>query len=211
MAAGPRARLIEHTISTVQEHGVHAAALSELLKRSRASRNSLYQHFPSGKGELVQTAARIVARLVYSHVSSMADALQTAPSAQQWLTDLLAFWRIPLEKSDYAAGSFMMAAALDELDPAVQSIAGQAFAEWTARLAVHVRAHRASRSVARAGARRASRWNERDRGRRRRALVHDRGRGSTTPRPWQIPVDARLDPARGLCTVLRGDRRLGRP
>jgi TetR/AcrR family transcriptional regulator, lmrAB and yxaGH operons repressor len=135
MAAGPRARLIEHTISTVQEHGVHASSLSELLERSRTSRNSLYQHFPSGKGELVQTAARIVARLVYSHVSAMADALQTAPSAQQWLTDLLAFWRVPLEKSDYTAGSFMMAAALDELDPAVQSIAGQAFAEWTARLA----------------------------------------------------------------------------
>jgi TetR/AcrR family transcriptional repressor of lmrAB and yxaGH operons len=148
MAAGPRARLIEHTISTVQEHGVHASSLSELLERSRTSRNSLYQHFPSGKGELVQTAARIVARLVYSHVSSMADSLQTAPSAQQWLTDLLAFWRIPLEKSDYAAGSFMMAAALDELDPAVQSVAGQAFAEWTARLADGIVATGIERSTA---------------------------------------------------------------
>ncbi|MFC4376833.1 TetR/AcrR family transcriptional regulator [Nocardia halotolerans] len=135
MPAGPRARLIEHTISTIQEHGVHAAALSELLKRSNTSRNSLYQHFPAGKGELVQTAARIVSRLVYSHVSTMADNLQTASSAQQWLTELFAFWREPLEKTDYRAGSFMMAAALDELDPAVQSLAGQAFAEWTARLA----------------------------------------------------------------------------
>ncbi|MEV0687953.1 TetR/AcrR family transcriptional regulator [Nocardia sp. NPDC050378] len=135
MPAGPRARLIEHTIATVQEHGVHAAALSELLKRSNTSRNSLYQHFPSGKSELVQTAARIVSRLVYSHVSAVADALQTAPSAQRWLTDLFAFWRVPLEQSEFRAGSFMMAAALDESDPVVQSIAGQAFAEWTARLA----------------------------------------------------------------------------
>ncbi|MQY21257.1 TetR/AcrR family transcriptional regulator [Nocardia macrotermitis] len=135
MAAGPRARLIASTISTVQEHGVHAAGLSELLKRSNASRNSLYQHFPEGKGELVEAAARIVARVVYSHVAKMADALESASSVERWLDELLAFWRGPLEDSDYRAGSFMMAAALDEMNPAVQSTAGQAFAEWTARLA----------------------------------------------------------------------------
>ncbi|MFI1919496.1 TetR/AcrR family transcriptional regulator [Nocardia sp. NPDC020380] len=135
MTAGPRARLIASTITTVQEHGVHAAGLSELLKRSNASRNSLYQHFPSGKGELVETAAKIVSRIVYTHVSKMADALATAPTVEGWLDDLLAFWRNQLETSEYRAGSFMMAAALDELDPSVQSAAGQAFAEWTARLA----------------------------------------------------------------------------
>ncbi|MFE3444206.1 TetR/AcrR family transcriptional regulator [Nocardia sp. NPDC059180] len=135
MTAGPRARLIASTISTVQEHGVHAAGLSELLKRSNASRNSLYQHFPLGKGELIETAARIVSRLVYSHVSTMADALATAPSVERWLDDLFGFWREPLESSGYRAGSFMMAAALDELNPSVQSAAGQAFAEWTVLLA----------------------------------------------------------------------------
>ncbi|NEW30519.1 TetR/AcrR family transcriptional regulator [Nocardia cyriacigeorgica] len=135
MAAGPRARLIAATISTVQEHGVHAAGLSELLKRGNASRNSLYQHFPAGKTELVETAARIVSRLVYSHVSAMAEALPTAASVEVWLDELFAFWREALETSDYRAGSFMMAAALDELTPPVQSAAGQAFAEWTARLA----------------------------------------------------------------------------
>ncbi|WP_280234325.1 TetR/AcrR family transcriptional regulator [Nocardia cyriacigeorgica] len=135
MTAGPRARLLASTIGTVQEHGVHAAGLSELLKRSNASRNSLYQHFPSGKGELVETAARIVSRLVYSHVSTMADALATTSSVEGWLDDLFGFWRGPLESSDYRAGSFMMAAALDESNPAVRSAAGQAFAQWTARLA----------------------------------------------------------------------------
>ncbi|MFC9993806.1 TetR/AcrR family transcriptional regulator [Nocardia sp. NPDC127526] len=135
MAAGPRARLIASTIATVQEHGVHAAGLSELLKRSSASRNSLYQHFPAGKGELVEAATRIVSRLVYQHVSRMADALPRASAPEGWLDELLAFWRGPLEASEYRAGSFMMAAALDELDPAVQSAAGQAFGQWTGRLA----------------------------------------------------------------------------
>lgn len=130
----PRARLLASTIATVQEVGVHAAGLTELLKRSHASRNSLYQHFPSGKGELVEAATRIVSRVVYSHLSAMADALRSAPPVEQWLDELFAFWREPLESSEYRLGSFMMAAALDERDSAVRVAAGQAFAEWTSRL-----------------------------------------------------------------------------
>jgi TetR/AcrR family transcriptional regulator, lmrAB and yxaGH operons repressor len=135
MTTGPRARLIASIISIVQEHGVHAAGLSELLARSNASRNSMYQHFPSGKSELVEVAARIVSRVVHTHISRSADALATAPTLDGWLDGLFDFWRRPLESSDYRAGSFMMAAALDELDPTVQAAASQAFKSWTARLA----------------------------------------------------------------------------
>ncbi|WP_084522468.1 TetR/AcrR family transcriptional regulator [Nocardia inohanensis] len=149
MTAGPRARLISSTIAAVQEHGVHAAGLSELLKRSNASRNSLYQHFPAGKGELIETAAKIVSRLVYNHLSRMADALAAAPSIDGWLEDLFAFWRTQLETTDYRAGSFMMAAALD-VDPPVQSAAAQAFAEWTDRLAEGLAAAGLDRATARA-------------------------------------------------------------
>lgn len=130
----PRARLLASTVAAVQEVGVHAAGLTELLNRADASRNSLYQHFPSGKAELVETATRIVSRIVYSHLSVMADALSSAPPIEQWLDELFEFWREPLESSKYRKGSFMLAAALDELDPAVQAAAGQAFAEWTSRL-----------------------------------------------------------------------------
>ncbi|MFE3290494.1 TetR/AcrR family transcriptional regulator [Rhodococcus sp. NPDC059234] len=133
--ARPRARLLASTIAIVQELGVNAAGVTELLKRSNASRNSLYQHFPSGKGQLVETATRIVSRLVYSHLNAMSEKLANEPSVEQWLDELFAFWREPLESSEYRLGSFMMAAALDELDPAVQSAAGQAFTDWTARLA----------------------------------------------------------------------------
>ncbi|AQA23178.1 bacterial regulatory, tetR family protein [Rhodococcus sp. MTM3W5.2] len=133
--ARPRARLLSSTIATVQELGVNAAGLTELLKRSNASRNSLYQHFPAGKGQLVETATRIVSRVVHSHVSVMAEKLASAPSVEQWLDELFAFWREPLESSEYRLGSFMMAAALDEQNPAVQAAAGQAFTDWTSRLA----------------------------------------------------------------------------
>ncbi|GGC72797.1 TetR/AcrR family transcriptional regulator [Hoyosella rhizosphaerae] len=134
MTAGPRARLIASTIAAVQELGVSAAGLNELLKRSNASRNSLYQHFPAGKGELVETAARIVSRVVDSHLSRMADRLATAPDLDGWLDELVAFWRDPLESSEYRAGSFMMSAALDQVNPGVQAAAGRAFTAWVSRL-----------------------------------------------------------------------------
>nr|WP_172687821.1 TetR/AcrR family transcriptional regulator [Prescottella equi]ARX60176.1 Transcriptional regulator, TetR family [Prescottella equi] len=130
----PRARLLASTVAAVQEVGVHAAGLTDLLDRAGASRNSLYQHFPQGKAQLVETATRIVSRIVHSHLSVMADALTGAPSIEQWLDELFAFWREPLESSEYRKGSFMLAAALDELDPAVQTAASQAFTEWTSRL-----------------------------------------------------------------------------
>ncbi|WP_067687127.1 TetR/AcrR family transcriptional regulator [Nocardia jejuensis] len=135
MPAGPRARLIKNIIRTVQEHGVHATELGDLLARSNTSSDSLYRHFPLGKGELVETAARSVSRLGYSHVSKAADSLSSVTSIEDWLDELFGYWRHQLEASDYRAGSFMMGAALDELDPEVQFAAGRAFADWTARLA----------------------------------------------------------------------------
>ncbi|MFI7000282.1 TetR/AcrR family transcriptional regulator [Nocardia sp. NPDC050175] len=135
MVAGPRARLIANAITSVQEHGVHGTGLSELLERSDTSQSSLYRHFPLGKEGLVETAARTMSRVGYSHVSRLADALAGAPSLEGWLDELFVFWRHPLESSDYRAGSFMMGVALYELDLDVQSAAGRAFTEWTARLA----------------------------------------------------------------------------
>lgn len=119
----------------VQEVGVHAAGLTELLKRSNTSRNSLYHHFPGGKGELVETATRIVTRLVSSHLTATVERLPDAPSAGQWLDDLFAFWRDPLETGGHRLGSFMMAAALDEENPPVRAASGQAFTVWTTDLA----------------------------------------------------------------------------
>ncbi|MFE3056113.1 TetR/AcrR family transcriptional regulator [Nocardia sp. NPDC059239] len=135
MAAGPRARLITNIISTVQEHGVHGVALTDLFEQSNTSPDALYHHFPFGKGQLVEIAAKSISRIGYSHVSRLADTLATAASLEDWLDELFAFWRFPLESTDYRAGSFMMAAAVDGLDPDVQFAAGRSFAEWTARLA----------------------------------------------------------------------------
>ncbi|WP_157556528.1 TetR/AcrR family transcriptional regulator [Nocardia acidivorans] len=99
MPAGPRARLIASTITTVSDHGVHATTLDELLQRGNASPDFLHHHFPLGRDELVTTAARSVSRMVYSHMCRMADALATMTSVEDWLDRLFAVWRGPWEST----------------------------------------------------------------------------------------------------------------
>ncbi|MBH0776000.1 TetR/AcrR family transcriptional regulator [Nocardia bovistercoris] len=131
MTAGPRERLIDGAIDLVREHGVHGAGLAALLDRSRASRNSLYQHFPFGKGELVE-AATVVAG---ERMSAVIAKVTATGEPAQWLSALTGWWRIGLEASGYRAGCPIVGAALAESEPAVQAAAAAAFADWTRRLA----------------------------------------------------------------------------
>ncbi|WP_280409617.1 TetR/AcrR family transcriptional regulator, partial [Nocardia brasiliensis] len=85
---GPRARLIESAIQLVREQGVHAAGLAALLDRGKASRNSLYQHFPEGKSELVATATTVAGE---RHAPGVENITPSRP-APQWEGGVLGWW-----------------------------------------------------------------------------------------------------------------------
>ncbi|WP_306362490.1 TetR/AcrR family transcriptional regulator [Nocardia sp. CC227C] len=131
MSAGPRERLIESAIELVREQGVHGAGLSALLDRSRASRNSLYQHFPAGKGELVEAATKVAG----DRMSALIDKFMSTGTAEDWLVALLDWWKRNLERSAFGAGCPVVSAALAEDEPRVQAVAALAFGDWTERLA----------------------------------------------------------------------------
>lgn len=57
---GPRDRLLHSAVTLVRRQGVAATGLNELLERSGTARGSVYQHFPSGKEELIATSTRHV-------------------------------------------------------------------------------------------------------------------------------------------------------
>jgi TetR/AcrR family transcriptional repressor of lmrAB and yxaGH operons len=131
MTAGPRARLIESAIELVREQGVHAAGLAALLDRSHASRNSLYQHFPSGKSELVETATKIAG----DRMTAVIDEVTAAGPPEQWLAALIGWWKLVLEQSSFTAGCPIVGAALAESEPRVQAAAGAALGDWADHLA----------------------------------------------------------------------------
>ncbi|MGV9725199.1 TetR/AcrR family transcriptional regulator [Nocardia beijingensis] len=129
MTTGPRTRLIETAIELVREQGVHAAGLATLLERSNASRNSLYQHFPSGKSELVETATRVAG----VRIGEVIDKVTAAPP-RRWFDSLIGWWVGALQKTGYRAGCPVLGAALAESEPRVQAAAGEVFGDWHERL-----------------------------------------------------------------------------
>ncbi|MFC9436861.1 TetR/AcrR family transcriptional regulator [Nocardia sp. NPDC057030] len=130
MTTGPRARLIESAIELVREQGVAGAGLTALLDRGKASRNSLYQHFPSGKSELVATATTIAG----ARLSTVLEKITASRPPQRWFDALFGWWVNALDTSAFRTGCPIVGAALAESEPGVQAAAGAVFADWHERL-----------------------------------------------------------------------------
>lgn len=108
VASGPRQRLIDSAIAMMRERGVHATGLADLLKRSGTARNSIYQHFPEGKAELIAAAEREASDLA----NGFLDALRARGDAEYLLTRFIAWWVNQLEAHDFDTGCPHAAAAL---------------------------------------------------------------------------------------------------
>ncbi|MFA5708055.1 TetR/AcrR family transcriptional regulator [Mycolicibacterium sp.] len=134
---GPRERLISTAIAMVQERGVHATGLSDLLRRSSAARNSIYQHFPGGKQELMVAATETAGAVVAARVDRLAETGDPAAVLRAMITG----WVAELEDSDFRAGCPIAAAALAGPDePAITAAAADAFAGLRTRLDTTLRA-----------------------------------------------------------------------
>ncbi|MEU7140309.1 TetR/AcrR family transcriptional regulator [Nocardia sp. NPDC046473] len=132
MTTGPRARLIESAIELVREQGVAGAGLTALLDRGKASRNSLYQHFPSGKSELVATATTVAG----ARLATVIEKVTASRPPQRWFDALFGWWITALDTSSFRTGCPIVGAALAEAEPDVQASAGAVFADWHARLGI---------------------------------------------------------------------------
>ncbi|VFA91140.1 Uncharacterized HTH-type transcriptional regulator yxaF [Nocardia farcinica] len=131
MTQSARQRLIDSTIELVRTHGVAGTAVADLLTHSGTARQSIYQHFPGGKTELVAEAVRSAG----SWIGRMIDEIATTHSVRELLGAFVAYWKWTLERSDYRAGCPIAAAALsgDEA-PEAKENARESFANWQARL-----------------------------------------------------------------------------
>lgn len=108
MTTGPRERLIESAISMMRERGVHATGLADLLKRSGAARNSIYQHFPAGKAELIAAATRESAAQSVRFFST----LRGRGDVEYVITRFIKWWVKQLESHGFDTGCPHAAAAL---------------------------------------------------------------------------------------------------
>ncbi|GGG24661.1 putative transcriptional regulator, TetR family protein [Rhodococcoides trifolii] len=118
--------MISSAIRLICERGVSATGLADLLSRSRSSRNSLYQHFPAGKSQLVEIAVREAGAAMDVDLCAAMDGATPTQGVGLIVDD----WKRRLTTSDYTRGCPVMGAALAESEPAVQSAAADVFGLW---------------------------------------------------------------------------------
>jgi TetR/AcrR family transcriptional repressor of lmrAB and yxaGH operons len=119
---GPRERLIDSTISLIRRRGVHATGLTDLLQHSGTARQSIYQHFPGGKAELVEQATLEAGRQMAARFAG-ADPVVLVDGLIDW-------WEHVLNTTSFASGCPVVSAAL-----ASSPSAGTVFQSWEAQLA----------------------------------------------------------------------------
>ena len=143
---GPRDRLIDAATTLVQERGVHATGLSDLLKRSSAARNSIYQHFPGGKTEMMvavtDAAAGVMARRIDRLAADGGPAAVISGTIGRWVADL--------ERTAFETGCPIAAAAVAGFgEPALAEAAARAFARLRDGVAEALRSAGADEATAR--------------------------------------------------------------
>jgi len=119
---GPRKAMIRSAIELIRRRGVAATSFADVLAHSGAPRGSVYHHFPGGKSQLVEEAARGAAEYVLAGVGRALDSAD-APGALRALADL---WRVGLEAGGYEVGCPIAAAALGT-ERSARDVAGEAF------------------------------------------------------------------------------------
>lgn len=125
--AGPRERLVNTAIDLVRRRGVFATSVADLLKRSGSARNSIYQHFPDGKSELIANATAAAGEEMTSFIAHLV-ATRTPTDA---VDGLIKWWKRELVRSEFALGCPVLAAAMSAPDePQVAATANVAFDRW---------------------------------------------------------------------------------
>ncbi len=127
----PKQRLVNSALTLVSQHGFADAGLAELTAASRASRNSLYQHFPGGKAELVETSTGLAGRRLSRYI----DAATSTGDPYVWIDRFIELWKRVLVASDYQTGCPVLAAALADGEPRVQAAATSVYEECQQKVA----------------------------------------------------------------------------
>lgn len=135
MTATVKDRLITSTIELIASNGVAGTGIAELLEHAKVSRRSVYLHFPGGKSELVEKAARAVGRTFDAILTSL---MESAPVTSS-LGDFGALWGANLKRSNFAMGCPVAAAVLGRTDaPEAAEVARSTMAGWIDRLAARL-------------------------------------------------------------------------
>ncbi|MBN9153643.1 MAG: TetR/AcrR family transcriptional regulator [Microbacterium sp.] len=125
-----RERMADAAALLLARDGYQATSFTDVLETSGAPRGSIYHHFPGGKDELVSLALDRQAARVIGGLDRLEGRTpgEVVDSFARW-------WRLGLEKSDFAVGCSLVAVTASAGAGALRDEAGTLFERWIVRLA----------------------------------------------------------------------------
>jgi AcrR family transcriptional regulator len=109
------------------ERGFSGTGLRDVIAHSSTPRGSIYHHFAGGKAELAREAVRHAADEVAAALGPAARGGDPIATLHVWLDH----WRAALERSDFRAGSAVLAVAIEpEEQTGARAAAAAAFEGW---------------------------------------------------------------------------------
>jgi TetR/AcrR family transcriptional repressor of lmrAB and yxaGH operons len=126
-----RDEMIRGAAELLASRGVQGTSFSDVLAHTGAPRGSIYHHFPGGKDELVQAAARSVG----DGVTMLLDAID-ASSPAEVVDAFVEGWRAVLVGGAFETGCAVAASCVgSETDDALRALSGEIFRTWRGALA----------------------------------------------------------------------------
>lgn len=132
MANGPRQRLIRSAIELVRERGVEGTAINDLLERSGSARQSIYQHFPGGKMELIDVSTRAAGEWMRRIIAQVGPDTGSRALIEMVVDEATK----GLEATEFRLGCPVAAAATASDAPRVQDAAAAVFNDWSREVEV---------------------------------------------------------------------------
>lgn len=130
--SGVRERLVRSAISLLRTRGADGFGMAELLEESGVARRSMYQHFPRGKAELLETAAREAGLRINAELDELLATLSPVEALAAWIEH----WKRGLLASDFRRGCPLAAAGHSAQEyPEADAAAGVAFASFQRKIA----------------------------------------------------------------------------
>lgn len=129
--------MLETAAELLHRQGYTATGLSQILEESGTPKGSLYFHFPGGKEELMSLALE---RASASLTDLLGQVLATAPSGEQALDAITAYFVHQLESSQFTKGCPIATVALEQAatSEALQRVCSATYALWQAAIAARL-------------------------------------------------------------------------
>lgn len=118
----------------IQQKGLAATGLSEILREAEAPRGSLYFHFPGGKAQLAAEAVGLGGARITKGLAALLDATEEPGEIVELFFSGFA---AGLEASNFTSGCPIATAALEATpsDQLTRDVCAQTFTTWTELLA----------------------------------------------------------------------------